>query len=81
MEQLQLLLTMVLVPYIGKYLGRQFAYWSKIPFRLFHCRVSSITDYRAGWARYMEWVHNIEIRWTSKKTFRAAGAVETAATL
>ena len=39
----------------------------------FHCLI--------GWARYMEWLHNVEIRWTSKKTFKAAGAVEAAATL
>ncbi|KAI2467542.1 hypothetical protein F4781DRAFT_401872 [Annulohypoxylon bovei var. microspora] len=30
-EQLQLLLTMILVPFAGKYLGRKFAYWSMIP--------------------------------------------------
>lgn len=29
LEQLQLLLTMILVPFAGKYLGRKFAYWSK----------------------------------------------------
>lgn len=28
LEQIQLLLTMVVVPFAGKYLGRQFAYWS-----------------------------------------------------
>ncbi|RAL02905.1 uncharacterized protein BO80DRAFT_423356 [Aspergillus ibericus CBS 121593] len=27
-EQLELLLTMVLVPFVGKYLGRKCAYWS-----------------------------------------------------
>ncbi|KAI0183686.1 hypothetical protein EV127DRAFT_486888 [Xylaria flabelliformis] len=61
LEQLQLLLTMILVPFAGKYFGRKFAYWS--------------------WARYMEWAHNVEINWTSKKTFKAAGAIEAAATL
>lgn len=61
LEQLQLLLTMVLVPFVGKYLGRKFAYWS--------------------WARYMEWLHDVEIRWTNKKAFKAAGAVGAAATL
>lgn len=30
LEQLQLLLTMILVPFAGKYLGRKFAYWSMI---------------------------------------------------
>jgi hypothetical protein len=29
LEQLQMLLTMVLVPFVGKYFGRKFAYWSK----------------------------------------------------
>ncbi|KAK3325215.1 hypothetical protein B0H66DRAFT_114227 [Apodospora peruviana] len=61
LEQLQLMLTMVLIPFAGKFLGRKFAYWS--------------------WTRYMEWMHNVEIRWTSKKTFNTAGAVEAAATL
>lgn len=27
-EQLELMLTMVLVPFVGKYLGRRCAYWS-----------------------------------------------------
>lgn len=31
MEQLELLLTMVLVPFVGKYLGRKCAYWSECP--------------------------------------------------
>ncbi|KAK3327296.1 hypothetical protein B0T19DRAFT_158831 [Cercophora scortea] len=31
LEQLQLLLTMVLVPFAGKFLGRKFAYWSRLP--------------------------------------------------
>lgn len=29
LEQLQLLLTMILVPFAGKYFGRKFAYWSE----------------------------------------------------
>lgn len=29
LEQIQLLLTMVLVPFAGKFLGRKFAYWSR----------------------------------------------------
>ncbi|KAI1653333.1 hypothetical protein F4813DRAFT_393781 [Daldinia decipiens] len=61
LEQLQLLLTMVLVPFAGKYLGRKFAYWS--------------------WARYMEWMHNVEIKWTNKTAFKVSGAVEAAATI
>ncbi|KAL2109368.1 hypothetical protein VUR80DRAFT_2534 [Thermomyces stellatus] len=61
LEQLQMLLTMILIPFAGKYFGRKFAYWS--------------------WGRYMEWMHGVEIRWTSKKTSKAAGAAEAAVSL
>lgn len=30
LQQLELLLTMVLVPYVGKYFGRKCAYWGKL---------------------------------------------------
>lgn len=30
LQQLELLLTMVLVPYAGKYFGRKFAYWGEL---------------------------------------------------
>lgn len=59
--QLELILTMVIVPYAGKYFGRKFAYWS--------------------WAKYMQWMYPVEVRFTSKTAFKAAGAVEAAATL
>jgi hypothetical protein len=36
---------------------------------------------RTGWARYMEWMHDVEIRWTNKAVFTAVGAVEAAASL
>jgi hypothetical protein len=29
LQQLELILTIIVVPYIGKYLGRKCAYWSK----------------------------------------------------
>jgi hypothetical protein len=36
----------------------------------------------AGWAKFMEWKHpNIEVSITDPKTFKAAGAVEAAASL
>lgn len=34
LQQLELLLTMVVVPYVGKYFGRKCAYWSEFFFRL-----------------------------------------------
>ncbi|KAL2045325.1 hypothetical protein N7G274_002408 [Stereocaulon virgatum] len=61
LQQLELILTMVLVPYAGKYFGRKCAYW--------------------GWAKFMEWKYPVEVAFTSKRTFRAAGAVEAAASL
>jgi hypothetical protein len=38
-------------------------------------------DVILGWARYMEWMYPVEVRFTNKGAFRAAGAVEAAATL
>lgn len=29
----------------------------------------------------MEWMHNVEIRWTSKKAFKTVGAAESALSL
>ncbi|KAK3898533.1 hypothetical protein C8A05DRAFT_37882 [Staphylotrichum tortipilum] len=58
LEQLQLLLTMIIMPFAGKFLGRKFAYY--------------------GWARYMEWFHNVDIQWTGKK---ATSSMEAAASL
>ena len=35
LQQLELLLTMVLVPYVGKYFGRKFAFWGERTFASF----------------------------------------------
>lgn len=89
LEQLQLLLTMVLIPFAGKYFGRKFAYWSEplpilFPILLPHSPPlsrlgfrSEPTDLPTGWARYMEWMYDVEIRWTSKKAFNAVGVAAT----
>ncbi|KAL6704096.1 hypothetical protein ACN47E_008759 [Coniothyrium glycines] len=61
LQQLELLLTMVMVPYLGKYFGRKAAYW--------------------GWAKFMEWKYPVEIVISNPKLFKAAGAIEAAATL
>ena len=34
-----------------------------------------------GWAKFMQWKYPVEVVFTSKKSFRAAGAVEAAASL
>lgn len=48
LEQIQLLLTMVIVPFAGKYFGRKFAYWSKLqpgcPSRRRYCCCSVADD-------------------------------------
>lgn len=36
LQQIELLLTMVVVPYVGKYFGRKCAYWSKSLLRARH---------------------------------------------
>lgn len=33
LQQLELLLSMVIVPYVGKYFGRKFAFWGKSGFK------------------------------------------------
>ncbi|KAL2273719.1 hypothetical protein FJTKL_04116 [Diaporthe vaccinii] len=95
LEQIQLLLTMVVVPFAGKYLGRKFAYWSmphpppqtpaSPPWaderrQTMTCFLLT-QGHRTGWARYMEWAHNVEIRWTNKNAWAATGVAEAAATL
>lgn len=40
-----------------------------------------VADHDAGWAKYMEWMYAVEVRYTNKAAFKAAGAVEAAATL
>jgi hypothetical protein len=49
LEQVQLLLTMILVPWVGKLFGRKFAYWSRCLPRhfsnaLYLCRLGSLTS-------------------------------------
>jgi hypothetical protein len=34
-----------------------------------------------GWSKWMEWMYPVEVRFTHKSVFKAAGAVEAAATL
>ncbi|KAH8811871.1 hypothetical protein F5884DRAFT_783673 [Xylogone sp. PMI_703] len=55
LQQLELILTMVVVPYAGKYFGRRFAYWS--------------------WAKYMEWLYDVDVKITNKAAFNTAGLV------
>lgn len=41
LQQLELLLTMVVVPYMGKYFGRKCAYWGKSPCGHYDVRMRS----------------------------------------
>lgn len=82
LEQLQLIMTMMIVPWMGKYFGRKFAYWSESPEPVFDWLTTRFLTIRyLGWSRYMEWAHNVDVRMTNKTAFKAAGVVETAATL
>ena len=42
-EQLELLLSMVLVPFVGKYLGRKCAYWSMCLFSTLSLRLAPLS--------------------------------------
>ena len=44
LQQLELVLTMVIVPYAGKYFGRKFAYWSTYPFLFSNLEFGISTD-------------------------------------
>lgn len=41
----------------------------------------TVADHDTGWAKYMEWMYAVEVRYTNKAAFKAAGAIEAAATL
>ena len=86
LQQLELILTMVLVPYAGKYFGRKCAYWGEsnqcnretgVPL----CLVVGGADHSKGWAKFMQWKYPVEVVYTSKRTFQATGAVAAGASL
>ncbi|TVY56113.1 hypothetical protein LCER1_G003995 [Lachnellula cervina] len=79
LEQLELMLTMVVVPYAGKYFGRKFAYWNERS----GIYTATLADWFliVGWAKFMTWKYPVEVRFTNKGAFKAAGAVEAAASL
>lgn len=79
LQQLELLLTMVVVPYIGKYFGRKCAFWSRSSIAFVRVSLVNYCGF-LGWAKYMEWMYPVEVRYTSKTTFKTTGAV-VAATL
>lgn len=79
LQQLELILTMVLIPYIGKYFGRKLAYWGKATYEQSSAPESDMTH--LGWAKYMEWQYPVNVVITSPSSFKGAGAIEAAATL
>ena len=67
MQQLELLLTMVLIPFVGKFLGRKCAYWG-MPTRhqtpkyvIFFWLPSLTVDALPGWGKFMEWKYPAEV--------------------
>jgi hypothetical protein len=80
LQQIELLLTMVVVPYLGKYFGQ--ANFAESDY------ISAVNDSAGrkcaywGWAKFMEWKYpGLEVSITNPKLFKAAGAVEAAAAL
>lgn len=56
-EQLELLLTMVLVPFIGKYLGRKCAHWSELQL----ASISKKTSANCCSSRRLDPIHAMEV--------------------
>ena len=81
MQQLELLLTIFVVPYVGKYIGRKVAYWGRGSPSPKSSKIPSKTDRTLGWAKFMEWKYPVQVVVTSPKTFKTTGAVEVAAAL
>ncbi|RKF63012.1 hypothetical protein OnM2_028094 [Erysiphe neolycopersici] len=61
LQQLEMVLTMVIVPYAGKYFGRKFAFWS--------------------WAKYMTWLHPVDIVNSKEAVVKNMCPINAAATL
>lgn len=80
LQQIELLLTMVVVPYIGKYFG-QLAFTEVNAVATANDNLGRKCAYW-GWAKIMEWKYpGLEVSITNPKLFKAAGAVEAAAAL
>jgi hypothetical protein len=63
LDQLELLLTMVLVPFVGKYLGRRCAYWGRQPWSqfLFISHTNQLIRSQVGRG---SWNGNTPLRWS-----------------
>jgi len=81
LQQLEMMLSMVVVPYMGKYFGRKFAYWGEL-YKPFAKAVKGLTRWTLlGWKQFMEWKYPVEIVITNKARFKGMGAIEAAASL
>ncbi len=49
LQQLELVLSMVIVPYLGKYFGRKFAYWGTSPPMLTMGNTNGMKDGNSSW--------------------------------
>ncbi|KAJ5161144.1 hypothetical protein N7492_006536 [Penicillium capsulatum] len=79
-QQLELLLGMVIVPFVGKMLGRRMAYWSACePVRGGRTHANHPCD--TGWNRFMEWKYPVEIDVGSSAVSRGPAPVEAAPSL
>lgn len=81
LQQLELLLTMVLIPYIGRYFGRKFAFWGKPAtlniisiiergyFQLTINRLDALHDLETPCRCGCNFAHSIQRRWHRCSSF------------
>lgn len=76
-QQLELLLSMIIIPFFGKWVGRKCAYWGTSYGRLGSWSLVKLTQwYDTAWAKFMTWKHpGLDVVVTSKATYNIAGAI------
>lgn len=90
LRQIELLISMVAVPFLGKWVGRRTAYWGM--FTQLNRETRGVSTLRrwtdccpsfvaTAWAKFMTWKYPIDVVITNRKAFNIAGAVAVSAVL
>lgn len=77
-HQLELLLSMIVIPFFGKWVGRKCAYWGMFSEALeaVYGDTEAESYWNIAWAKFMTWKHpGLDVVITSKATYNIAGAV------
>jgi hypothetical protein len=72
LQQLELLMSLVLIPFFGKWVGRRCAYWGTHP--LCGNRDGWLTG-GIAWTKFMTWKYPVEVVVTDKNAFSLSGVV------